>query len=83
VVFNDLTEKGTVRCLKLRWKAPLRASWGGKGPILHLDATLHPDIVTHFIPDITVEAPVDGERAACPYPPDPGCPDQRQGVDAK
>ncbi len=58
VVFNDVTENGTVRSLKLRWKAPLRTTWGGKGPILHLDATLRPELVTQFIPDITVEEPV-------------------------
>jgi putative DNA primase/helicase len=57
-VFNAMTENGTVRALRLRWRADLRIGWGGQGPILHLDATLRPDLVTPFIPDITVEPPL-------------------------
>ncbi len=58
VVFNASTENGTVRSLRLRWRGDLRVGWGGQGPILHLDATLRPDLVTPFIPDITVEPPL-------------------------
>lgn len=58
VVLNAMTENGTVRALRLRWRADLRVGWGGQGPILHLDATLRPDLVTPFIPDITVEPPL-------------------------
>ncbi len=58
VVLNAMTENGTVRALRLRWRADLRVGWGGQGPILHIDATLRPDLVTPFIPDITVEPPL-------------------------
>ncbi len=58
VALNAMTENGTVRALRLRWRGDLRVGWGGQGPILHLDATLRPDLVTPFIPDITVEPPL-------------------------
>jgi putative DNA primase/helicase len=58
VVCDVPTENGTVRSLRLKWRAGLRKSWGGEGPVLHLDATLRPELVTPFLPDITIADPV-------------------------
>lgn len=58
------TENGTVRSLRLKWRAGLRKSWGGEGPVLHLDATLRPELVTPFLPDITI---ADAVRAREPH----------------
>lgn len=58
VLCDAMTENGTVRSLRLAWRAGLRKSWGAGGPVLHLDATLRPELVTPFLPDITVAEPV-------------------------
>jgi putative DNA primase/helicase len=64
VLCDVTTENGTVRSLRLAWRAGLRKSWGAGGPVLHLDATLRPELVTPFLPDITVAEPV---RATEPH----------------
>lgn len=58
VLCDAMTENGTVRSLRLRWRAGLRKSWGAEGPVLHLDATLRPELVTPFLPDIAIVDPV-------------------------
>ena len=58
VLCDVVTENGTVRSLRLTWRAALRKSWGGGGPVLHLDATLRPELVTPFLPDITFAEPL-------------------------
>jgi putative DNA primase/helicase len=45
-------ENGTVRSLRLAWRADLRQGWGAEGPILHLDATMRPELVIPFVPDM-------------------------------
>jgi len=57
-LFDDITENGTVRSLRLQWRADIRAGWGSDAPILHLDATLQPELVRPFIPDIDIAEPV-------------------------
>lgn len=64
VLCNAMTENGTVRSLRLAWRAGLRKTWGAGGPVLHLDATLRPELVTPFLPDITVAESV---RATEPH----------------
>lgn len=54
VICDVQTENGTVRSLRLKWRAGLLKSWGGEGPVLHLDATLRPELVTPFLPDISI-----------------------------
>jgi putative DNA primase/helicase len=58
VLCDSMTENGTVRSLRLTWRAALRKSWGGGGPVLHLDATLRSELVTPFLPDITFAEPL-------------------------
>lgn len=58
VLCDVLTENGTVRALRLTWRAALRKSWGGGGPVLHLDATLRSELVTPFLPDMTFAEPL-------------------------
>ena len=58
VLCDAMTENGTVRSLRLTWRAALRKSWGGGGPVLHLDATLRSELVTPFLPDITFAEPL-------------------------
>ena len=58
VLYDAMTENGTVRSLRLAWRAGLRKSWGAGGPVLHLDATLRPELVTPFLPDLTIAEPV-------------------------
>ncbi len=58
VLCDVMTENGTVRSLRLTWRAALRKSWGGGGPVLHLDATLRSELVTPFLPDISVAEPL-------------------------
>ncbi len=57
-LFDAMTENGTVRSLRLQWRADIRAGWGRGAPILHLDATLRPELVQPFIPDIRFADPV-------------------------
>lgn len=53
-----MTESGSVRALCLRWRGRMRAGWAGATPILHLDATLRPELVQTYLPMIDLGAPV-------------------------
>jgi putative DNA primase/helicase len=64
VLVNELTEHGTVRALKLRWRGRLRGGWAGEVPVLHLDATLRPQLVRPYLPHLAVREPV---AATMPY----------------
>ncbi|MCC6008873.1 MAG: toprim domain-containing protein [Rhodobacteraceae bacterium] len=55
---HERTENGTVRALKLRWRSRMRAGWAAKAPILHLDATLRPELVQSYLPRIDLGNPV-------------------------
>ena len=47
---HERTDDGSVRALKLRWRSRLRAGWAAEAPILHLDATLRPELVQTYLP---------------------------------
>jgi putative DNA primase/helicase len=53
-----MTEAGSVRALRLRWRSTLRKGWAARAPILHLDATLRPELVQTYLPRIDIGAPV-------------------------
>ncbi len=55
---HERTESGSVRALRLRWRSRLRGGWAAKAPILHLDATLRPELVQTYLPRIDIGAPV-------------------------
>jgi len=55
---HDMTEAGSVRALRLRWRSPMRTGWAAQAPILHLDATLRPELVQTYLPRIDIGAPV-------------------------
>ena len=55
---HERTENGSVRALKLRWRSRMRAGWAAEAPILHLDATLRPELVQTYLPRIDLGAPV-------------------------
>ena len=55
---HERTDAGSVRALRLRWRSRLRAGWAGEAPILHLDATLRPELVQTYLPLIDIGAPV-------------------------
>ena len=55
---HERTENGTVRALKLRWRSRMRKGWAAEAPILHLDATLRPELVQTYLPRIDIGAPV-------------------------
>ena len=55
---HERTENGTVRALKLRWRSRMRNGWAAEVPILHLDATLRPELVQTYLPRIDIGAPV-------------------------
>ncbi|WP_028031051.1 toprim domain-containing protein [Gemmobacter nectariphilus] len=55
---HERTDNGSVRALKLRWRSRLRAGWAGEAPILHLDATLRPELVQTYLPLIDIGAHV-------------------------
>ncbi|MGE0418964.1 MAG: hypothetical protein AB7O80_19350, partial [Acetobacteraceae bacterium] len=57
-MLDAMTENGTVRSLRLQWRAAILTGWGRDAPILHLDATLQPELVLPFIPDIHIAEPV-------------------------
>jgi putative DNA primase/helicase len=61
---NELTESGSVRALKLRWRGRLRAGWAGDVPVLHLDATLRGELIRPYLPSIRLREPV---AAAMPH----------------
>ena len=58
VLANELTEHGTVRALKLRWRGRLRGGWAAEVPVLHLDATLREELVRPYLQHIAVREPV-------------------------
>ncbi|MBW6496480.1 MAG: hypothetical protein K0B16_18380, partial [Burkholderiaceae bacterium] len=55
---HERTDNGSVRALKLRWRSRLRAGWAAEAPILHLDATLRPELVQPYMPLIDIGDPV-------------------------
>jgi putative DNA primase/helicase len=55
---HEMTESGSVRALRLRWRVRLRAGWAAEAPILHLDATLRPELLQTYLPRIEIGAPV-------------------------
>ena len=55
---HERTDNGSVRALKLRWRARMRAGWAAEAPILHLDATLRPELVQTYLPRIDTDMPV-------------------------
>ncbi len=55
---HERTESGSVRALRLRWRSRLRGGWAAKAPILHLDATLRPELVQTYLPTIDIGAQV-------------------------
>lgn len=63
-VVNQLTENGSVRTLKLRWRAPIRSGWLADVPVLHLDATTQPELVSPYLPALSFAEPL---RAATPH----------------
>jgi putative DNA primase/helicase len=63
-VVNQLTENGSLRALKLRWRAPIRSGWIAGIPVLHLDATARPELVSPYLPTLSIAEPL---RAATPH----------------
>lgn len=55
---HEMTEAGSVRALRLRWRSPMRTGWAAQAPILHLDATLRPELVQTYLPRIDIGAPI-------------------------
>ena len=55
---HERTENGSIRALKLRWHSRMRAGWAAEAPILHLDATLRPELVQTYLPRLDVGTPV-------------------------
>ena len=55
---HERTESGSIRALKLRWRSRMRAGWAAEAPILHLDATLRPELVQTYLPRIDTGMPV-------------------------
>jgi putative DNA primase/helicase len=55
---HEMTESGSVRALRLRWRSTMRKGWAAQAPILHLDATLRPELVQTYLPRIDIGTPV-------------------------
>ena len=55
-LFHERTEAGSVKSLRLRWRSRLRGGWAAGVPILHLDATLRPELVEPYLPMIQIRA---------------------------
>ncbi|MFC3119895.1 toprim domain-containing protein [Jhaorihella thermophila] len=55
---HEMTEAGSVRALRLRWRGRMRTGWAAQAPILHLDATLRPELVRTYLPGIDIGTPV-------------------------
>jgi len=49
-LFHEMTEAGSVKSLRLRWRSRLCGGWAGGVPILHLDATLRQELVEPYLP---------------------------------
>ncbi len=58
VLGHVMTENGSVRALSLRWRGELRSNWVGAIPVLHLDATLRPELVVPYLPQIAIHEAV-------------------------
>ncbi len=58
VLAHQMTENGSVRALNLRWRGELRGGWTGNIPVLHLDATLQPELVTPYLPYVVTHSPL-------------------------
>lgn len=63
-VVNQPTKNGSVRALKLRWRAPIRSGWLAGVPVLHLDATTQPELVSPYLPELSIVEPL---RATMPH----------------
>ncbi len=48
------TPGGTVRSLDLLWRSSIRTGWIENIPVLHIDATMRQELVTPFLPGISV-----------------------------
>ncbi|EDP62661.1 hypothetical protein BAL199_22672 [alpha proteobacterium BAL199] len=55
---HEMTEAGSVRALRLRWRSTMRKGWAAQVPILLLDATLRPELVQTYLPRIDIGATV-------------------------
>lgn len=55
---HEMTDAGSVRALRLRWRSRMRNGWAAQAPILHLDATLRPELVQTYLPRIAIGTPV-------------------------
>lgn len=55
------TPNGTVRSLDLLWRSSIRTGWVEKVPVLHIDATMRQELVTPFLPGITVAPAVSAK----------------------
>lgn len=55
------TPNGTVRSLDLLWRSSIRTGWVEKVPVLHIDATMRQELVTPFVPGITVAPAVSAK----------------------
>lgn len=51
---HEMTEAGSVRALRLRWRSLMRTGWAAQAPILHPDATLRPELVQSYLPRIDI-----------------------------
>lgn len=59
---HEMTEAGSLRALRLRWRSRMRTGWAAQAPILHLDATLRPELVQSYLPRIDIGAPVTARQ---------------------
>jgi putative DNA primase/helicase len=55
-LFHERTDAGSVKSLRLRWRSRLRGGWAAGVPILHLDATLRPELVEPYLPRMEIGA---------------------------
>ena len=55
---HEMTDAGSVRALRLRWRSRMRTGWAAAAPILHLDATLRPELVQTYLPRLRLGTPV-------------------------
>jgi putative DNA primase/helicase len=55
------TPNGTVRSLDLLWRSSIRTGWIENIPVLHIDATMRQELVTPFLPGISVAPAVSAK----------------------
>jgi len=60
---HEMTGSGSVRALRLLWRSHMRKGWAAEAPILHLDATLRPDLVRTYLPRIDIGTPVAARQS--------------------